>query len=270
MVAEWQTKLKSLQKQTQRSLTRLWLSLERDLEPAMLLQALDDEGPLLETAQRYVRAVVPQLEREIIVAAQTAEAWGRQAAQDFGRTVPRTEVVWHDELAKVPMEAISGLRNSLDTGALKTVHDMRRGLARGFNRVLGVATDFPMNAFRGSLQQGDGPWTRVSAFARNTCMACVLLDGTVYEDAGAFDDHAHGMCFLVPGLLTDRQKGIDWFLGLTPEEQREIMGAEYWQAWEDDYFGLLELIVYTAEGYAIVEKLWRLKGQDSRSQRRLD
>lgn len=259
MIEAWKTRLINLDKETRTRLTRIWLQMEHELEPAMLVYEAE---PLWDAARTALKRTIPLLEREIIQTARVTSEWGAEAGADItGRAFVAKPLAWRNDLEKVPRESLAGLQKA------SSVHGMRNGLAKGFLRVLGVGRDFPMDAFRGSIQQGDGPWTRMSVFAPNTCIACILLDGTVYEVLGEFSDHPHGWCYVVqdPKDFLFREKGIDWFLNLTDEEQIEILGPEYWQAWQDGCFGIMELILYTAEGYAIVKPLWRAKDSGSES-----
>ncbi len=78
------------------------------------------------------------------------------------------------------------------------------------------------------------------------CMACLMLDGTIYPVTAPLDDHPNGACVAVPivqyGDMPEWETGKDFFLHLTPQEQSERMGAMYYHFWQEDYFGLDDLI----------------------------
>lgn len=68
------------------------------------------------------------------------------------------------------------------------------------------------------------------------CFACLMMDGEVIPVDQELYDHPRGRCSAVPitigGNTAQWQTGHEWFLELSPEEQRKIMGNTRYEAWK--------------------------------------
>ena len=84
------------------------------------------------------------------------------------------------------------------------------------------------------------------ASRKNACMACLLLDGTVYSTEQEMGDHPNGACTMIPivdGMPEPEWKyGKDYFMELSEEEQRKRMGNNYYDAWKRGDFKLEDMV----------------------------
>lgn len=142
----------------------------------------------------------------------------------------------------------------------KLARELRRSYGMGLTDALRIARSEQMRAYRtssinGYRQNSDivTGWMRLAAHNDRTCMACVMLDGTVYTLEEEMEDHPNGRCTLVPITKTYEELGIDapepdfsretgeeWFLKQDEATQREMMGALY-GAWQDGQFELADI-----------------------------
>ncbi len=69
------------------------------------------------------------------------------------------------------------------------------------------------------------------------CLACLMLDGQVYNIETEFDDHPSGKCAIIAitigGNYPQWQTGKEWFMELSPEEQLSKMGLSRFTAWKE-------------------------------------
>ena len=86
---------------------------------------------------------------------------------------------------------------------------------------------------------------RLAAKDGRTCLACLMSDGETFDLASDLTDHPNGRCVAVPILVGREppqwQTGREWFETLPPERQREMMGAERYDAWSRGAFDLSAL-----------------------------
>jgi SPP1 gp7 family putative phage head morphogenesis protein len=87
-----------------------------------------------------------------------------------------------------------------------------------------------------------------------TCMACIALDGTLYETNEPLDAHPNCRCTMVPETLTYQDLGLDipeearpesgqeWFNGLSKGDQENMMGAKTFAAFQQGKVGLSDLV----------------------------
>lgn len=75
-----------------------------------------------------------------------------------------------------------------------------------------------------------------------TCLSCVAQHGKIYPLDKALNDHHNGRCaplpvtILSPNGHIDNDAGIKWFNGLSPAEQKAMMGAGKHEAWKGGKF----------------------------------
>lgn len=152
------------------------------------------------------------------------------------------------------MRALEGMRSALSYAQVRThdqiVQSLQTGMAAVYNQTQGMV------------------YQRFSVLGKRTCIACILLHGRVYRSPSEFYDHPNGFCFIIPvpegeELPIPPDAGLDWFRGLSPEEQREILGDEYYAAWIEGRYELIELVKWIAAGYAIVTPLQELFDDDT-------
>lgn len=83
------------------------------------------------------------------------------------------------------------------------------------------------------------------ASKQRACMACLMLDGQVYNSSHELDDHPNGACVMVPWVNGADEPtweyGSNYFQTLSEEEQRKRMGNAYYESWQRGDFGLNDL-----------------------------
>lgn len=99
-----------------------------------------------------------------------------------------------------------------------------------------------------TYQEYDVPYYRRMASRGHACFACMMLDGTLYTSKEALDDHPNGACAMVPVLdpndpSTDWEHGEQRFEKMSEEEQRRIMGNNYYDSWKRGDFGLKDVTI---------------------------
>lgn len=99
-----------------------------------------------------------------------------------------------------------------------------------------------------TYQEYDVPYYRRMASREHACFACMMLDGTLYTSKEALDDHPNGACAMVPVLdpndpSTDWEHGEQRFEKMSEEEQRRIMGNNYYDSWKRGDFGLKDVTI---------------------------
>ena len=132
----------------------------------------------------------------------------------------------------------------------ETARKMFDGLGQGFNRLLTISRTEQLRAYRQATVMQYRESGVVKGFRRlvakqGACMACLMSDGEYFEVAEDFSDHPSGRCTCIAVLNgvpeRDWLKGEDWFRSLDEDQQREIMGSQYYQAWQGGAFELSEL-----------------------------
>src|SRR5574341_898357 len=136
-------------------------------------------------------------------------------------------------------EAADGMIKQLINGLALGLHPretarrMRvEGMAKGFAHTEMVARDMQLRSYRMAAQcqyRESGivqTYTRICAKNSRTCVACLALDGTVYETSEFMPLHPNDRCATIPnvdGLPRVRfQTADEWFRGLDEQAQRRI------------------------------------------------
>jgi len=87
--------------------------------------------------------------------------------------------------------------------------------------------------------------TKVRRMANHStaCLACLMLEGTVYDTASDFSDHPNGRCYLVPvgKDAQDDYTGRKWLQEQDEETQKQILGKTRWEAWQNGDISLDDL-----------------------------
>ena len=121
----------------------------------------------------------------------------------------------------------------------------RLGLSQSLNHILLVSRDQSMRAFRtSSLQTYEQSGVvvgvrRISARLLTTCFMCIQLDGTFYTLDQAYDAELHSQdrCTFIPDVEGAKplqwEPALDWFGGLDPSDQIEILGPGRQQLYAD-------------------------------------
>ena len=156
--------------------------------------------------------------------------------------------------------AVEGITNKLITGAAlgwqprKTAREILRngGLDRALNHILLVARDQQIRHYRESQREAYGRsrvvygYKRLAAKSDRTCMACLVLDGTIYATKQRMEIHPQDRCALVP-LVIGRsipawRTGLAYFKQLSPARQKKMLGPGKFAAWKAGDFELRQLV----------------------------
>lgn len=139
---------------------------------------------------------------------------------------------------------VDALVNGLARGQnpTRTARDMVEAMGGGLDRALLIARTETLRAYRAASVEQYRQSGVVSGFKRlaardEACLACLVLDGEIYELESEFDDHPNGRCTVVPiiaGIEEPQwQTGQEWFEAQSEERQREIMGNARFELWQN-------------------------------------
>jgi len=103
----------------------------------------------------------------------------------------------------------------------------------------------------------------------NACPACMAMHGTEHPNTESLNDHFNGGCAQIPltiGSTNDIPSGESQFRNLPEAEQKQRMGADKWQAWQDGAFNFSELATEHTDGVygemKTTTPLWELLGAE--------
>ena len=101
-------------------------------------------------------------------------------------------------------------------------------------------------------------YRRLATKDERTCMACIALDGTAYENNEPLDSHPNCRCTMVPDTLTYQDLGLDipeeprpengqdWFKKQPESTQRKMMGGRQLEAFKSGKIGLSDLVTVSS------------------------
>lgn len=122
----------------------------------------------------------------------------------------------------------------------QTARAMVEAMGSGLDRALTIARTETLRAYRTASVEQYRQSGVTSGFKRlvardEACLACLVLDGEVYELEAEFDDHPNGRCTVVPIIAgmdePQWQTGQEWLAEQSEERQREIMGNTRFDLW---------------------------------------
>jgi SPP1 gp7 family putative phage head morphogenesis protein len=151
---------------------------------------------------------------------------------------------------------VTGLAAGL--GPRQLARELRQAYGMGLTDALRLSRTENLRAYRTASRQTYEAnsdivkgWQRHAAKDDRVCLACIMLDGKLYELATDMDDHVMGRCAMLPVTKTYAELGIDapepqfqdesareWFERQPESVQREMMGAGKFDAWQDGKFTL--------------------------------
>ena len=172
-----------------------------------------------------------------------------------------------DLLVTMGPEVQVGVRNTLTEGLAKGLSprtiatNLRNRVGMGLTKSLGIARTETLRAYREATraQYVANPrlvkaYRRLAKRGTRTCMACIALDGTLYETKVPLNEHVNGRCALVPVTVTYRELGLDvdepedtsenardWLKNQTPSTQKKMMGPARFDAWQKGQFELEDM-----------------------------
>lgn len=120
---------------------------------------------------------------------------------------------------------------------------VRNGLSQSLNHTLLVARDQGIRAWRTASQEryamtGIKQYRRTAARQARTCIACLALDGTIYDAAQLFPTHPQCRCVMVPIVPGIKPIEIapasEWLKGQSPAVQKATLGPERYAMYQKD------------------------------------
>ena len=127
-------------------------------------------------------------------------------------------------------------------------------VAKTFERIMGGGLTDAMRMTRTSMMYAhreasraqyvanedvvDG-WVWWSSKDASTCMACLANHGKVFPNSQSMNSHYNCRCVSIPHVKIwsePEQTGEAWFSTLSEAQQKEMMGAQTWDAWKDGAF----------------------------------
>ena len=255
----------------------------RDLERLRAIQA-QAEAELRDFAQYADEAIVAQKRESIAAAEREAPALiefglprGSGVDVSFYR-MPRAAVEalagqlsdgspLIDVLNKYVDGTVEAFSDTMVTGMVagwnprKLAAELRNAYGIGLNDALRLSRAENLRAYRTAsktIYQDNADiltgWQRHAAKNGRTCMACIMLDGTIYALATDMDDHPTGRCAMLPLTKSYAELGIDapepqfqdesareWFERQPEATQRDMMGSGKFAAWQDGRFTLEDI-----------------------------
>ena len=128
---------------------------------------------------------------------------------------------------------VAGLAKGQNPRAI--ARELRDDFGMGLTKALEIARTEQLRAYRtatlGSYRESGvvKGWERHADKSDRTCIACIMLDGKLYELATDMDDHVNGRCCMLPVTKTYAEMGID-----APEPQFKQESAREWFERQDE------------------------------------
>lgn len=161
-----------------------------------------------------------------------------------------------EALRKVPGDVASKLRDLVGQAAGMAeegfgwlMSRVGEALGSAWNTLSRVVRTVAEQMFRRAQQQ-QRQETPVTAWRRcanheTACLACLMLEGTIYERKEDFGDHPNGRCFLMPMSSANAENdhaGRKWLEEQDEDTQRRIMGKTRWEAWQNGDLSLDDMV----------------------------
>ena len=150
-----------------------------------------------------------------------------------------------DALQKVPAQITEKIRELVGTAVgmaeqgidwlMSKIGETLSGLWSGLQRIVRtVAEQIFRQAQQEQRQQTPVQHWRRVANHETACLACLMLEGTVYERFEDFSDHPNGRCYVVPCEpgATSEPTGRQWLEEQDDATQRRILGKTRYEAWK--------------------------------------
>jgi hypothetical protein len=130
---------------------------------------------------------------------------------------------------------------------------LRQGLAEGLNHILLVSRDQHLRAYREATRQQYRQSRVVYGYRRlaakqpgRTCLACLALDGTIYDTEELMALHPQDRCTMLPLLRGFAEipltTGEAYFRTLDTAVQRDWMGPERFELWQQGRFPFRRMV----------------------------
>lgn len=248
--------------------TQAWLN-ELDYYRQLEGQAANAANSYLSWAERYTQEQTLQTIKAGIDEATDLLNAGRTKSMGYFSGLPKWQVESIQSLlmADAPLDRLFGSivpgmgNNPIGNALLRgfsmgmPVKDIAKlmsdAAAIPYNRALLIARTETNRAHRASTFYTYQKYGVVKKYKRmasrkHACMACQLLDGTVYPANVPLSDHPNGACTMVPWVDGMKEPmwetGTERFLKMNEEQQRAQMGNNYYDAWKRGEFNLEDMV----------------------------
>ncbi len=136
----------------------------------------------------------------------------------------------------------------------QTAKEMVDGFAaEGLNNAMTIARSEQLRVYREASRQqyqtsGLVPqYERMCAHQSRTCMACIALDGEIYDTADLMALHPNDRCTMIPIVAgmprIERETGKEWFEKQPEHVQREMMGPGRYDLYKSGDVGIKDMVV---------------------------
>jgi SPP1 gp7 family putative phage head morphogenesis protein len=128
---------------------------------------------------------------------------------------------------------------------------IREGLGKTFTQTATIYRTEVLRAYRyTSLTQYRESnvvtgYQRLSARDTNTCIACLMADGEIYNLTSDFDQHPNCRCAIIPivkGYTLPIGSGPEWFNKQSKDRQRFILGPKRFELWQGGSVDLAAMV----------------------------
>lgn len=159
---------------------------------------------------------------------------------------------WPDAVQR--MTDILVRNTGLGINPRQTAREMADGMAaEGLNNAMTVARTEQLRVYREASRQqyqksGLVPqYRRMCARQPRTCMACIALDGEVYDTEDLMELHPNDRCTMIPLVAgmppIEMETGKEWFEKQPEHVQRKMMGPGRYDLYEKGQIDLEDLVV---------------------------
>lgn len=190
-----------------------------------------------------------------------------------------------DQIASALVDAVTLGINPLVTGAERiepllniAYATLQKSAGQALTDALRMARTSQLWAYRESSrsiyvanQDVVTGWYWSAELDSDTCMSCVAQHGTFHTLDEQLDDHYNGRCAMIPAVRGQpspiQETGVEWFDGLSTGMQKQMMGPEFYQSWQDGKFAIEDMSRITEDptyGHMhTVTPLYVLTGDDN-------
>lgn len=151
-------------------------------------------------------------------------------------------------------------------GPIKTAGLVRDRVGMGLTRSLTISRTEILRSYRSASQAQYSAnkrlvkgYRRVTTKDERTCLACLALDGELYQTNAPLDEHVNGRCAIVPETVTYADLGLDvkeptrqyetgpeWFDKQPAEVQRNMFGSDrLYDAYKNGDIDLSDMVKVT-------------------------
>ena len=155
---------------------------------------------------------------------------------------------------------------AIGEGPRATADKIRRVAGMDLSRALTISRTETLRAHREATRLNYAAnsdivkgYRRHAAQDEATCMACIALDGTLYELNEPLDSHPNCRCAMLPETIDYKDLGLDvpdatplptardWFAKQSPARQSKMMGARRFDAYKKGKIDLPDLVTIKSD-----------------------